>query len=298
MNHGPLIFLGVLASFVTSWWVLIFAPQTQIGSQAVAATDSGLYPKRRAGMAEQGHLVYVQNGCVHCHSQQVRQEGYTFDLTLTAVGTNPVAVAKALARIAPELKADAILSGTSDKNPQTVLKDVAQGAAESAQKRLKAAGATAQVVFLPLGVDLSRGWGTRRSVGADYLYDSPVQIGNSRLGPDLSNYGNRAPAASLILAKLYDPHSVLPGSIMPAHRYLFETRPVGRKPSPQALQLAGGAAAKPGFEIVPTEAALQLVAYLQSLRSDAPLFEAPAAPVPSTAAEAASTPAPTATPKP
>jgi len=62
---------------------------------------------------------------------------------------------------------------------------------------------------------------------------------------------------------------------MPPYRFLFEKRPVGRHPSPDALKLTGALAPAAGFEIVPTEKALALAAYLQSLRSDAPLFEAP-----------------------
>jgi hypothetical protein len=69
-------------------------------------------------------------------------------------------------------------------------------------------------------------------------------------------------------------------SLMPAHRFLFETKPVGKKPSPDALALTGQFAPKAGYEVVPKPEALQLVAYLQSLRAGTPLFEAPASPAP------------------
>lgn len=275
MNHSALIFLGVLASFVASWWALIFAPQLQIGSQQSAQTDSGIYPTRRMGIAQQGHAVYVANGCAQCHSQQVQQDGYTFDLVLTAAGTNAARVTKILNQIAPGVNADEILTKASDKSPQTILKNVDQSVADDAQKRLKAAGANAQPVFIPLGPDMARHWGARRTVGADYLFEQPVQVGNSRLGSDLSNYGDRAPTPQLILAHLYDPRTTMPGSIMPAHRYLFETRPIGKHSSPHALKLTGEFAPKAGQEIIPTTDAMQLVTYLQSLRADATLFEAP-----------------------
>ena len=240
MNHGPLIFLGVLASFVASWWGLIFAPQLQIGSQQSAQTDSGLYPSRRAGVAQQGHEVYVAQGCVQCHSQQVRQEGYTFNVEFVTAGTNTAKVAKILAQIAPALNANEVMTNASDKSPQTILKDVAQGVADDAQKKFKDVGAKAVPVFIPLGVDLARGWGVRRTVGADYLYDEPVQVGNSRLGPDLSNAGARMPDTVWHLDHLYDPRTRVDGSIMPASRHLFETRPQkGKQPSPEALKLTG-----------------------------------------------------------
>lgn len=278
MNHGPLIFLGVLASFVASWWGLIFAPQLQIGSQPQSPSDNGAYPARRAGVAAQGREVYVANGCVQCHSQQVRQEGYTFNLTLTAVGTNAPKVQKLLADLALGVTAAAV-AAASDNAPLTLATKVSQDFAAAAEKKLKKAGASAQAVFVPVGVDLERHWGARRTVGADYLYDEPVQIGNSRLGPDLANYGDRALPEPLMLAHLYHPHTTMPGSIMPAYRYLFGTRPVGKHPSPDALKLPDKFAPSAGTEVVPTQQARQLVAYLQSLRVGTALFEAPQTPV-------------------
>ena len=54
------------------------------------------------------------------------------------------------------------------------------------------------------------------------------------------------------------------------------------------LKLTGAWAPAAGYEVVPTEKALALVAYLQSLRADAPLFEAPfTAPTPAPAAPTA-----------
>ena len=92
---------------------------------------------------------------------------------------------------------------------------------------------------------------------------------------DLSNIGARMPDLSWHLEHLYDPRTRVNGSLMPAYHYLFETRLIGKQPSPYALQLTGKFAPKPGYEVVPTTEALQLVAYLQSLRADVPLFEGP-----------------------
>ena len=275
MNHGPFIFLGVLATFIASWWGLIFSPQLQIGSQRAAQLDMGVYPARPPGMAQQGREVYVANGCVQCHSQQARQEGYTFDVMLISAGTNASNVSNVLQQIAPGINASEVLAKASDKSSQPILSNVVYSVAENAQKQLKGAGASAQFVFVPLGADIERGWASRRSVGADYLHDYPVQVGNSRLGPDLSNYGNRAPSPELILAHLYDPRLTMPGSIMPAYRYLFETRPAGKQSSPNALKLTGKFAPEAGQEVIPKTEALQLVAYLQNLRADTALFEAP-----------------------
>ena len=87
MKHGPLIFLGVFFTLATSWCGLIFAPQLQLGSQQpvkIEATGQ-LYPSARPGLAQQGAEVYRANGCVYCHSQQVRQSDSEFDLILAAL---------------------------------------------------------------------------------------------------------------------------------------------------------------------------------------------------------------------
>ena len=90
MNNGPLLFLGVLITLASSFWGLVLAPQIQFGRQQprlIEATGE-YYPSPRPGLAERGAEVYRSLGCVECHSQQVRQDNYTFDLILTRVGTN------------------------------------------------------------------------------------------------------------------------------------------------------------------------------------------------------------------
>ena len=58
-----------------------------------------------------------------------------------------------------------------------------------------------------------------------------------------------------------------PGSMMPAHAFLFDVHPVaGRQPSAQALKLPSKFSPGPGLEVVPTVRAQALVAYLQSLK--------------------------------
>lgn len=123
------------------------------------------------------------------------------------------------------------------------------------------------------GSDIARGWGQRRTVAQDYLHDSPVLLGNLRLGPDLTNIGARQTNRMWHLLHLYQPTSTSPGSLMPPYRFLFEkrARPVNAPASPDALTIDAG----PDFEIVPRHEARELVAYLLSLRSEASLLEAP-----------------------
>jgi cytochrome c oxidase cbb3-type subunit 2 len=74
MNRSPLLFLGFFFTLASSWYGLVFAPQLQVGRQieATAVGSGDTYPLMRPGLARQGAEVYRANGCVYCHSQQVR----------------------------------------------------------------------------------------------------------------------------------------------------------------------------------------------------------------------------------
>ena len=101
-------------------------------------------------------------------------------------------------------------------------------------------------------------------------------LGTSRTGPDLTNIGERQPSADWHLSHLYNPQITSKGSVMPPYPFLFQVRPVGaRGPSADALKVSGEHAPGAGLEVVPTGAARQLVAYLQSLKTSVALPEAP-----------------------
>ena len=149
---------------------------------------------------------------------------------------------------------------------------------------------TEQVRYKGFGADVERGWGGRngvvQSVNEDYLYDRPVMLGSQRVGPDLKNIGLRQTNENILLLHLYDPRSTVPKSVMPPYRYLFEKRKLmfGQKASDDALPL--GAAIPQDYEVVPTDDARALVAYLLSLRSDSLVFETPPFPGATNAAAA------------
>jgi cytochrome c oxidase cbb3-type subunit 2 len=136
---------------------------------------------------------------------------------------------------------------------------------------------TAQVRPTELGSDLAHGWGIRRSVAHDYIYDQTVMLGAQRVGPDLANAGLRMDATA-VLARLWDARIVEPKSLMPPYKYLFEVRKIGRTPSPNALVVQPEFAAPQGYEIVPRPAARALAAYVAGLRQEPYLFEAPPPP--------------------
>lgn len=129
---------------------------------------------------------------------------------------------------------------------------------------------TQQVRRPGYGADDLRGWGERQSVARDYVLEEKVLLGTMRTGPDLRNIGARQADPTWHLLHLYDPQITSEGSIMPPYRFLFERRKIVGQPSPDAITLPPGYEGAPpvpaGYELVPTERAKSLLAYLISLK--------------------------------
>jgi hypothetical protein len=272
MNYGPLIFLAAFFALSGSWFGFVLKPQLQVGQlqQTNSVPDGALYPLGRPGMAKQGLDVYRANGCASCHSQQVRQTGKVAEVRVTEIVTNISAVVKAITPLKPGISEKELTNSL----PLTILRSDEKVQCDALAKSLVAAGARAEVWIVPIGPDISRGWGKRRTIAEDFLYDSPVMPGSQRIGPDLANVGARLPDANWHLMHLYNPR-IVPDSPMPPYRFLFEKRRIERVPSPDALPLSGDLAPEKGYEIVPKQAARALVAYLTSLHASVPLFETP-----------------------
>lgn len=162
--------------------------------------SDGVLPPQLSGQAILGARVYAANGCVTCHSQQVRQTSVTHS-------------------------------------------------------------------------DIERNWGKRPSVARDYLRDQTAFLGMMRIGPDLSNVGVRLSNPRWHYQHLYEPATVVAGSTMPSYRYLFRLQKIQGQPSAEAISLVGNHAPQEGYEVVPTQEAKNLVAYLLSLQHDYTLPE-------------------------
>lgn len=82
MNYGPLLFLGIFLTLASSWVGLTLIPQLQYGGLQTAKAEetSGEYPLGTWGAAAKGREVYRVNGCIYCHSQQVRPQGFGADI--------------------------------------------------------------------------------------------------------------------------------------------------------------------------------------------------------------------------
>lgn len=145
--------------------------------------------------AREGKMIYIANGCVACHSQQVRN------------------------------------------------------------------------------VDMDKVWGKRPSIAADYAAihrtdlwrNTATLMGTERTGPDLTDVGNRQGSRDWNLVHLFNPRIVVKESIMPAYSWMFEIK---ENPGPNDVvvnvpkEFLKGKTGK----VIAKREALQLVAYLQSLK--------------------------------
>ena len=119
----------------------------------------------------------------------------------------------------------------------------------------------------PLFIDAAYG---RPSEVADYAGAAPPLVGTERTGPDLSAVGIRQPSAMWNLLHLFNPRSMVPESVMPGFPWYFEI--VDRARAPDGANEYVLALPEPflpaGKVALPHREALDLVAYLQSLRQE------------------------------
>lgn len=122
-------------------------------------------------------------------------------------------------------------------------------------------------------IEMDKTWGSRPSIPSDYYYSkqrmdiwrqSPSLLGSERTGPDLTNIGRRQPSGDWHLLHLYNPRIVVPASIMPSYPWMFEEK---SNPGEAENVLSIPTEYKErGMEITAKQDALDLVAYLQSLK--------------------------------
>lgn len=144
--------------------------------------------------------------------------------------------------------------------------------------------------------DMDKTWGSRPSIAADYAqthrpdlwHNTATLMGSERTGPDLTNIGARQPADSWHLTHLFNPRTVVKESIMPAYPWLFGIKKE-TSPSDKVVAVPEEFLEDPQSKVVATREAMQLVAYLQSLKQaplpdgrPTPLFLAPPNPTQTT----------------
>jgi cytochrome c oxidase cbb3-type subunit II len=122
-------------------------------------------------------------------------------------------------------------------------------------------------------VEMDKTWGSRPAIAADYAANhrpdfwrnTATLMGTERTGPDLTNIGQRQSGIDWHLTHLYNPRIVVAASIMPAYPWLFDIK----KQTTKADLIVAVPAAyfnTADGKVVAKKEALQLIAYLQSLK--------------------------------
>lgn len=80
MNRAVFLYVGVLATVLLSFVGLVTIPERQLGSlEPVMDVEGRAHPVEPTGLVAEGRVVYKGLGCMYCHSQQVRPEGFGND---------------------------------------------------------------------------------------------------------------------------------------------------------------------------------------------------------------------------
>ncbi len=275
------LFLGLFGTFTFSWVGLTVIPNLQIGAlnpQVSPDDENDVYPVPQSGMVQQGRLVYAANGCIYCHTRQVRADYAGADIDRKW----------GVRRSAPRdyVFDNPVLLGKERMGP-----DLANIGKRAEEEQSPAPGAPAA---------------SPAPAGGAAPAQSPAANANANASPAASPSPNPKGEPALYSEAwhhkhLYSPRSMSPDtrdSTMPAYHFLYEKRRITGERSADALPLTGDDAPPAGWEIVPTYDAKCLVAYLMAQDQTHPLKEvksaagaAPAAGSPAPAAPAAGSPA-------
>jgi cytochrome c oxidase cbb3-type subunit 2 len=93
MKNGLALFTGAFATLALSWGAVVLTAHKQYGSlaQYKDPLEETLYPQPLTGLANQGRRIYQDLGCVSCHTQQVRRDGFGADVARGWGGRQSVA---------------------------------------------------------------------------------------------------------------------------------------------------------------------------------------------------------------
>ena len=306
------LFLGIFGTFAFSWIGLTVIPNWQIGHLNPESDEEGtdIYPQPQSGMFERGAHVYAANGCVYCHSEQVRADYAANDIERgwgnrrsapsDYLFERPVFLGKMrmgqdLANIgarAPAQQESPAPAGAASPaaSPGASAASPAPAASPSSQPSPAAAAggspATSPAQSSPAASsspNTSPSPGQRTGVASP----SPGQManatpgGSSPVAPSAQTPGAPWPiqteglppmySAAWHHVHLYSPRSINLDSNMPSYRFLYEKRRISGERSADALQLSGSDVPPEGWEVVPSYDAKCLVAYLMALNQSHPL---------------------------
>ena len=300
------LFIGLFGTFAFSWVGLTVIPNWQIGALNPQTDEEGTdaYPTPKSGMADRGRQIYAANGCIYCHSQQIRPDYDSADIDrVRDAGPSP-GPKWAERRSAPRdyIFDRPVVLGKERMGPD--LANIGKAAPTEEEKPAAAPPANAPAnspapAQSPPANPSAPKPGTSGSPAAPATSAAPpaAALNPSPAASASPNPTGLPPAYSEAWhhRHLYAPRSMSPDnrdSTMPAYKFLYEKHPISGERSADALQLEGRDAPPPGWEIVPTYEAKCLVAYLMSLDQSHPLKEV------KTAAGAAPPAAPAGSPAP
>jgi cbb3-type cytochrome oxidase cytochrome c subunit len=286
------LFLGIFGTFAFSWAGLVLIPNYQIGHLDPQVEEEDVYPAPKSGMADRGRRLYAANGCVYCHSQQVRADyagsdidrkwGVRRSAPRDYLFERPVVLGKMrlgpdLANIgkrAPAEEGNAPATGSPTPAPPTTAQGSPTPGASPATP--PAATVSAPSAASPVAAPASPSSATAAA--------SPSPAVNAPT--ELSNSNPPAYSAAWHHRHLYRPRSLVLDSNMPNYHFLYEKRRISGQRAADALNLGEGDGVPEGWEVVPTYDAKCIVAYLMSLDQSHPLKEVKAAGAPAPAAPA------------
>ena len=311
------LFLGIFGTFAFSWVGLTVIPNWQIGHLNPQSDEEGtdIYPMPQSGMVTRGARVYAANGCVYCHSEQVRADYAGADIERKwgdrrsaprdYIFERPVFLGKM--RMGQDIANIGARAPKEEESPAPSggASPAAQGAAAPSPPPSAAASpgsVASKPTASPAPATSSSSPATKApTVGGPVTGAAPP----SPAAPAAAAASPGAPpssgppwpeqtaglppmySAAWHHVHLYSPRSINFDSNMPSYRFLYETRRISDARSSDALHLIGSDAPPEGWEIVPTYDAKCLVAYMMALNQSHPLKDvrsAGAAPAPAPAA--------------
>jgi len=301
------LFLGIFGTFAFSWVGLTLIPNWQIGHLDPQTEEDGsdAYPQPQSGMVERGARVYAANGCIYCHSQQVRADYAADDIERKWGGRRSAPRDYIFERpvFLGKMRMGQDLSNIGARAPAEQENAPPAGAASPAASPAQQGGAPAPGAA-PSGASPSPpanagspppGAPPPKPTAAPPASPTPSASASpapnaAPASPTPPAAANASPAAGAPWpvqtsgeppmysaawhhVHLYSPRSINVDSNMPSYRFLYQTRRINNTPSDEGLKFSGSEAPPEGWEIIPTYDAKCLVAYLISLNQSHSLKE-------------------------